>query len=1452
MKLKLTSLLFGLLLAVGWTSNASAQSVVKPKSYYDGLTYSWSNPMTGESGTDVPSTETATDPYQMYELLRFVYMDKRFPGPFYSAYTANNVRERQVYYGGIEGGWQIPAGTAVPGPVGDITITTTRVGLIFDYVYLSNITVYDSNNEVLTSWDAATNGNTLPTGWTRSNDFTKVNGENAYYMATGTGTITIPANLLNGSTQVRVVINARRSGTTLFGDSPELEVNGESTTFTNNNFANHTWNLTGTPSTSGTYKPNEEGYTVLLVSVKNNTVVGPKQYNQYDANNWMNIFTTKEEVIEYLTNNVESIQLLTDGLRIGEGLSAGTVFNCTGTYNKFFFLGKGQAREKSDEVLALQEQYGLMGERVPFKEMFEEFSPTGGSEGDEIKDFYIEMMDGKVYDVVHDCASVIDNAHQFSMSGNAGTDAYAMSGMNFFVPDYRLKYWVDAEYLIHYVNGNTAGPFSVDGRIMNPYRDINGRVLVNGMNVPSFMVNYAQYNKDYAPKVGLYTIHLDAEAEPTNTEHVYQVTLDWTSSLDEMSGGTVPQEYTVFIVLTDSVGNQQLDTLTVTGNTHYDYTVPQHEHSYTLTYQVKGTPVDNDHPGFIAWSNMDAVVIPGWNDFLSLALEHYESDFDVPKVTNWYRNFLAIDNENEDNALTTNRIDNGESEYTLWRYDFNNPGPKTKVATLNFEVKNNGKTVNYSVAYENQQIEPVPSADNSKYTRHEMGLEDNGTLSVKGNGDIVIQPSSYDVNFYSITVTADNTSLTWNANQTIESRGWEVTNGSFMAKDPGTDYYYLEGGGYIRIPASLLNGNTNVNVVIKASRDAGKTCWITVNEDRQVLTNVDATNYTWNNVNTTSATRALNDYYVKVTSTDDLEMGAKYLIVCENNNVAFNGSLTTLDVGNNVITDVVANDGKIEATNALNAATFTITSYSSTQYYIQSASGYYIGYTGGDTGLSTNQSTGNTYRNYITFNNGNVQIGGNNNNATNRRYLRFNSNQGTNNYRFRYYATTTGQNIQLYKLVPAVNGMVRLGNLPIIDQFNVQIPATNDHPVRYAYVLRYESPDTTILSSVAEVPIQHTGAEIEGYYSLDEMNNDTDPDDFLTADVISAEVDMMLSPTSAPYYYTVNSKKNGVPADAWSNYLSRLQRRSAGDYQEMLSASDGVNNPNLGELYPAGEYDLLDYRDIVAESKSDSLSYVPIVWTTGIERRYYVEDSLHNSYGAPIWEVRTGDVNLTSTIERQASSNGGWNPSVNWEVDGTAYSLYFVEVTAAGILPVSNVMYEPYMFRIWLHDETESLRNYTWATNDNNVPLRIVDDGPLAGKWHMLAEYMCEDGEDLVYQKDITSNYANNLQFAGPIDENFKPEIVARFYYKVKGSTTPTPSTLRAGQNENDHVGYVVLKAVNPNIATAVHELNITGEVVSTTYYNAQGMQSDKPFDGVNIVVTRYSDGTTSVSKVVR
>lgn len=52
--------------------------------------------------------------------------------------------------------------------------------------------------------------------------------------------------------------------------------------------------------------------------------------------------------------------------------------------------------------------------------------------------------------------------------------------------------------------------------------------------------------------------------------------------------------------------------------------------------------------------------------------------------------------------------------------------------------------------------------------------------------------------------------------------------------------------------------------------------------------------------------------------------------------------------------------------------------------------------------------------------------------------------------------------------------------------------------------------------------------------------------------------------------------------------------------------------------------------------------------------------------------------------------------------------------------------------------------------------------------------------------------------------------------------------------------------------STAADEIVADKQVAGVRYVNLSGMASDQPFDGVNIVVTTYSDGTTSTVKVIR
>ena len=146
-------------------------------------------------------------------------------------------------------------------------------------------------------------------------------------------------------------------------------------------------------------------------------------------------------------------------------------------------------------------------------------------------------------------------------------------------------------------------------------------------------------------------------------------------------------------------------------------------------------------------------------------------------------------------------------------------------------------------------------------------------------------------------------------------------------------------------------------------------------------------------------------YFVKVTSAP-ADWSGEYLIVYEEGNVAFDGSLTTLDAASNTVLVTISNS-KIKATDELLKSTFTINAAGTT---IQSKSGYYIGQTTNGNGLKSSSST--SYTNTLSFTDS-----GDFTAVSSSAYLRYNS--ASNQTRFRYYksGSYTGQKaIQLYKL----------------------------------------------------------------------------------------------------------------------------------------------------------------------------------------------------------------------------------------------------------------------------------------------------------------------------------------------------------------------------------------------------------------------------------------------------
>ena len=1664
MKMKLTTLMFSLLLAVGWTSSVSAQalpqggyaerlgldgitatqivkdivktqkkatsfqilpmsteentqestpmmaprrvtgvsSAVKNKAYYQQFKYNWTDDETGETHTNVDPTEPATNAYQIYELLRFVYGNPNFPGPSYSAYKPDYNREDPVTYNAVSGGWDITAGSGGAAMIThDITITASSF-----YASITSIAVYDMNGNVLTSWNAqsaidngeytsytASDGTryrfTLP-GWTCSANFGifNVGDENnviysGYFAtdATTPGTITIPYSLLNGQTQVRVVINANHDYEE--GDegsaTQTLTVNGEAMELTST-LADYTWTPTvaeqpeqGAFVQGTVVPPYEDGYTVLVVALNNDIQIEPEPKPHLATN-----YTQKSEIIAYFKQNVEYVKLLTDGLRIGseEDHTSGTVFNCDGRYNKFFFLGKGQARKKSQRIIdrinsgwyTYDNTYGYITyqdyfcESVPFEEMFEQFSPTGGDEGDQITDFFSKMREGNVYNVEHDCASVIQLGHQFSLSGNDGTDYYPFSGLNFFCPDYRLLFWDTTRVY----NGRT---YTIDGRDMNAYESVNATTGVRGdafvsanTNFSYWSAYFAQYNQDYAPKVGIYRITLDATATQTGTTHDpnnlnFDVTLTWVSSLDQMSGHKVPQIYTVYLVdengdrtllEPESVKFYDINGNELTGDysnnpfvvTQVVYKVPQDEHSYTLEYQVDG--VAQQGPEFHATSNKASVVIPGWEDFVGLKLDHHESDFDPNfegKRVNFYRNFLAMVNEDIYNGLTVSKI-TGYNEtdpstplekmdkFNLYRFLYNaqgQPTTETKVATITFDQAS-ADQVHFNVAYENQEVEnyTLQYKENNQtytitdaYSHAKMDIPTEGWVRVKGNGDIVIWPNRYSVNIKSITVKNGSSTITsWNAssaNVATQSPNlpttpykWGVSPGSkllpYTTSPSNEKVCYMEGGGYLYIPG-VLNTYPNATVVIEAFGEAGNVNRISVNDATQdINATVGGTSYTWptgsNPLSPNAAPRR-----AAVEKSSSLVFTAK----CNGSGTADDGAVWT------VTSDAAESD--FDDTKGIHYGTS-----SAAVSYIQLATDQIPGTI---TKIVVEASRASRGTGFVSTTVGGNAFGGNAQTLT------------TSNAAYTFEGSASGpvvvrifknssanralycKSITVYYEVegedtPTEGGLLRLHVL-FADQFKEEIQEDNSHPDAYGYILRYEPESgNNKESGKVRVNIQKTDCDVMGYYTLGQIDRDTNRG--LTMDVLTADVEYDLTNTNEllNYYYLQGAANRDPQRDG--DYLSQLYRQEDFTYREMLEGS-----PEFDHVVNSGEHHYFNSTDepIIGQYNDGSkyVSYAPSVSTWGIQRRYYELDGKENTYGGPIWKTAVGKAQMglnpddpdAKEYKPIVEFQQGWNTS--WkDANGVGSNLYMLDnINALGYLPpktLTKVEFEPYMFRVFVESDNGKLRPYKFVKDNNGNDVITAGEGSTNGPICVWSGYIKRDNDGKIINDPENGVIVDSIGTYGPytytknkvdrtggsdadplgewdkdennaifgalddllitgFDADGKPilrtnpipeedlRIFVRFYFSVKGEAADHTIWTRSEGSRSGN-GAESDGSAAGSIATAVKEVAYHGEVVGQTYYNIQGMESDQPFDGVNIVVTRYSDGATSISKVIR
>lgn len=392
---------------------------------------------------------------------------------------------------------------------------------------------------------------------------------------------------------------------------------------------------------TGDYKPNKEGYTTLIVKVKNTWI--PRLSKNL----------TTDATLNYIAESIESVQILTEGVYIpSSGANGktnpnpGAVYRLSGSACRLFFMSKGRGREYKGYVI---------NEYAPFNGMFEEYSPVASSNSNfVVENFYADLVGGKTFSVEHDCASVAGKKHYFCMESASSTKSFDVTDLIVTIPDYRLKSW-------------------------------NQRDKDNGTKS-----KYTNYHKSYAPSLGLYGIQLKATATPAAGDE-YTVELKWTSTLNEITGNEIDQRFKVWVraedgglePLLDANGNQ---VEIAPGETfQYNYNVKQGFEGREITYVVSGQPTDALFINYKeAYSNDDKVFIPGLDPDEGLRLNigtTSTSDYDLATETNQYKNLITIDHNLVNTHVRYGNLKAG-SKLAFYRYDVDRNSEAKKIAEL--------------------------------------------------------------------------------------------------------------------------------------------------------------------------------------------------------------------------------------------------------------------------------------------------------------------------------------------------------------------------------------------------------------------------------------------------------------------------------------------------------------------------------------------------------------------------------------------------------------------------------------------------------------------------------------------------------------------------------------------------------------------------------------------------
>ena len=441
-------------------------------------------------------------------------------------------------------------------------------------------------------------------------------------------------------------------------------------------------------------------------------------------------------------------------------------------------------------------------------------------------------------------------------------------------------------------------------------------------------------------------------------------------------------------------------------------------------------------------------------------------------------------------------------------------------------------------------------------------------------------------------------------------------------------------------------------------------------------------------------------------------------------------------------------------------------------------------------------------------------------------------NENAYEYIVNYNASTQDTNLLFDNEQPATGGKLvdyMNSDITIIDRFTAST-VNNDHSSKYDYyIMQGELGNESVFSNTFTVPVCKTTNIVNGEgHTLQEVKTDVDHNAKATPNNEISFNAMFVKAMNLVNYEI--RRLNQVDFKQYTKIGKAENFNNSGEYYIYALSEEGTLDQLIEKVKVDAEGGKLTSVDINCSSSEKVSSYVPVINTL-----FNGYPDKPNSYGCDIKDIEYPVLKLSASDMAKTVPFAG---------EGGQYMAYKVGLS---LTPELNSLKNVFYYRIWrVVDGKTTLINETLLNNLEDKSQPDPSGGELWGtKYYKIKDFF-PGNNPINGIDDIFIDYALN-------GDSKNVTYIARLY-ATSLDKDDVPATLLASANGKDYfiAQDIITVTFNGGTPTGIDAIDSDNMVESVTYYNAMGHPSNRPHAGINIVETRYSNGTRKIEKIVK